>query len=226
MAIAIQLSRNRQIIVDDDFDEELLRFSWNINNRGYVHAKIVKDRKECWISMHRFLANATEGQLVDHRNGNKLDNRLCNLRLCTFAQNSYNKSISSKNITGYKGVILRYGKYKAQIKVDGKHIQLGSFDDITQAAYAYDDAARKYFGEFANTNFNNYIVPEPIVNKVVNLKLDDNVRKDSTSGYRGVVKFYGRWRARIQNNKNRISLGLFDNPHDAYKAILAYKGEM
>lgn len=105
--------------------------------------------------MHRLIIGAKRGQMVDHKDGNGLNNTLSNLRLCSHIQNCMN-SASRGNKTGYKGVtLLHSGKFVAGIKHNGKTIHLGTFILVKDAALAYDDAARKYFGEFARTNFQN-----------------------------------------------------------------------
>lgn len=97
---------------------------------------------------------AAKNEEVDHINGDTLDNRRCNLRLCRRIQNARNvkkKSGSSQ----YKGVTwLRWcERWMARITVNYRQIILGYFTDETKAAKAYDEAARKHFGEFAKTNF-------------------------------------------------------------------------
>ena len=91
---------------------------------------------------------------IDHKDENKLNNQRYNLRLATHSQNMINKKIRKDNTSGYKGVHITSGKYiLAHIRTGGKQIHLGSFIDIVSAAHAYDDAAKKYYGEFARLNF-------------------------------------------------------------------------
>lgn len=97
-----------------------------------------------------------EGQLVDHINHNGLDNRKANLRLATAAQNARNRQkCKSKKTSKYKGVCWhkRDKKWTGRILVNSKSIALGYFEDEKEAARAYDRAARKYYGEYAEPNF-------------------------------------------------------------------------
>lgn len=84
---------------------------------------------------------------VDHINRNRTDNRICNLREATNAENTRNKKGFGR--TGYKGVTLHKGKYIARIGKDYKIINLGSFDSAIEASKAYQKAAKQYHGEFA-----------------------------------------------------------------------------
>lgn len=94
---------------------------------------------------------AKKGQIIDHINGNKLDNRRSNLRFCTVAENSRNVSLRKDNKTGYKGVHYATHQkiYRASIKVDGKSIYLGGSKDINKAVELYRQGAIKYHKEFA-----------------------------------------------------------------------------
>jgi hypothetical protein len=105
--------------------------------------------------MHREIMNAPDDLHVDHINGNGLDNRESNLRLATSAQNTWNRDKNKNNTTGFKGVTCDKGrgKFRAQIRVNGKHVHLGWFDDPRKAAVAYDSGVRKYHGTFGCTNF-------------------------------------------------------------------------
>lgn len=94
---------------------------------------------------------AKRGQYVDHINGNKLDNRKSNLRICSNAENCRNSRGTGKN--RFKGVFWVANRWMAQIAVDRKTIYLGRFKDEEQAARAYDKAARKHHKEYARLNF-------------------------------------------------------------------------
>jgi hypothetical protein len=100
---------------------------------------------------HRYLS---DGYVIDHINGNGLDNRRANLRLATVAQNAWN-SKKRKSRSGYKGVWFAADKglWRAAIVYHGRRIHLGYFTDKIAAAKTYDSAAKKYYGEFAKPNF-------------------------------------------------------------------------
>jgi len=90
---------------------------------------------------------------IDHGNGNRLDNRKENLRWATRAENSRNQGLRSTNKSGFKGVSASGERWSAQIHVNYHKINLGKYDTLEEAAIAYDEGARKYFGEFARLNF-------------------------------------------------------------------------
>lgn len=105
--------------------------------------------------------NATDEKiLIDHINHNTLDNRKENLRLCSVNENNYNRKINKNNNSGYKGVHLaRYNRknkiyiyYRAKIQTDNIEVSLGLFKTAKDAAIAYNEAAKKYHGEFAYLN--------------------------------------------------------------------------
>jgi len=103
--------------------------------------------------MHILITGYKIGRRVDHINGNGLDNRRSNLRIATSQQNNRNRKICNLNTSGFKGVRLDRNKWRADIRIDGKRKNLGRFVNPEAAAAAYDEAARKYFGEFATLNF-------------------------------------------------------------------------
>ena len=105
--------------------------------------------------MHRIILNAPKGTMVDHINGNGLDNRKENLRLCTTRENNANQKKNRNNSSGYKGVAKasNCSKWRAYIRVDGVQRHLGNHNTPEEAARAYDAAAKKHFGEYAHLNF-------------------------------------------------------------------------
>ena len=105
--------------------------------------------------MHRLILNAPKGLVVDHINGNGLDNRKANLRLCTPAQNACNVRPRPGETSKYKGVafIKRERRWQVRISFRNKRKWIGYFDTEIDAARAYDQAARRLHKEFASLNF-------------------------------------------------------------------------
>jgi hypothetical protein len=95
-----------------------------------------------------------KGFVIDHLDGNGLNNQRNNLRICTVSQNSMNRNKTVKNKSGFKGVIWweRNNTWKAEIRHNKNKIYLGYYKNIIDAAKAYNAAALKYHGEFANLN--------------------------------------------------------------------------
>ena len=116
-----------------------------------LSAPSTKNSKLRTQNYHRYY---NDGYVIDHINGNGLDNRRANLRLATIAQNAWN-SIKRNPRSGYKGVWFSADKslWRAAIVYHGRRIHLGYFKDKTAAAKAYDAATRKYYGKFAKPNF-------------------------------------------------------------------------
>jgi len=103
------------------------------------------------VRMHRIIAGANhKDEIVDHINGNTLDNRRSNLRICSNAENGRNRGKNSNNSSGFKGVFLKRDKWAAQIKHNGKSIHLGTFKTPEEAHLAYQRAANKLHGRFKN----------------------------------------------------------------------------
>lgn len=109
-------------------------------------------RKGNTISMHRVIMHAPLGVQVDHINGNGLDNRKENLRLCQDFQNKGNMPKRTTNPCRFKGVRKRNNRYAARIGYRGKQYHLGSFTTDAEAAIAYNAAAVQFYGEFARIN--------------------------------------------------------------------------
>lgn len=124
------------------------RAGWLHPNGGiYLRAggKIYLAHRLAWLLTHGAMPDFE----IDHINGNRSDNRLCNLRAATHAQNSRNRKLNANSTTGLKGVSRQGGKFQASIRHDGKIIYLGIFGTPEAAHRAYCAAAVEYHGEFA-----------------------------------------------------------------------------
>jgi hypothetical protein len=159
MAKEIKLTKGQFAIVDDDLFEYLNQFKWFANLQGkkfYARTNIPnKKGKRGSMLMHRLILNMLNSKLqVDHLNHLTLDNRKCNLRICTQSENLQNCNKYNNNTSGYKGVTYNKinKKWQASIGVNKAKIYIGSFIDPIDAARAYNEAALKYHGEFAHIN--------------------------------------------------------------------------
>ncbi|CAM3445664.1 HNH endonuclease [Klebsiella variicola] len=153
--VLIELTKGAFAIVDDEDVELISRFSWQLNDSGYAVANVGVGRKHVTIErMHRMILRAPDGMDVDHINGNRRDNRKCNLRLATRTQNHWNQRKRSRCSSEFKGVCWhnQNKRWRARINVYGKEIALGCFSSEIEAAKAYNEAAKKYFGDFALLN--------------------------------------------------------------------------
>lgn len=150
----IKISETHYTKVSDVDYEMLSKYRWTYNKNGYAVRN--GDRPGYTIYMHRVIMGLTEGDglLVDHKNGNGLDNRRENLRVCTKTQNQYNQKPRHTSISKYKGVgyYNRDKKWRARIVVNRKDIELGKFDSELEAAKAYDAAALEHHKEYAWLN--------------------------------------------------------------------------
>ena len=157
----IQLTQGKVALVDDADYEYLNQWKWHANKNGnkfYASRSItVSQGKQKTISMHRVITkNINPKMHTDHLNGNGLDNRKINLRICTNSQNAMNQSKQINNTSGYKGVSYYKNsinkKWMATIKINNIKIYLGLFTNPKDAAIAYNAAANNFFGEFAKLN--------------------------------------------------------------------------
>jgi hypothetical protein len=148
----IQLTQGKITEVDDDDYEYISGWKWHYSG-GYAVRSAGIWPFQHKVFMHRVIMNTPDGMDTDHKDLNRLNNKKENLRNCTRSENRHNQKISKNNTSGYKGVCWNGRGWLAQIKSNGKKINLGTWKTKEDAAMAYDEAAKKYFGEFANTNF-------------------------------------------------------------------------
>jgi hypothetical protein len=149
----IPLTRGLVAVVDAADYDDLAQFKWHVaanDTSGPYAVRSTKSQgKRAKERMHRRLLPAA--LIVDHINGNGLDNRRSNLREATTAENMRNRSgLAIDNTSGYRGVHWRKDrqKWRAWICVDHRGRHLGLFGTAEEAAYAFDDAALKLFGDY------------------------------------------------------------------------------
>ena len=149
----IKLTQGKITKVDDDTYLWASKFNWCVNfmSGGYY---VIRSVGRTHIRLHREIIGAKKGEIVDHINGNTLDNRKENLRICTHKNNMQNQKTPKNNKSEYKGVywVKENKNWRARIQVNGKKVSLGCYKNKEDAAKAYNEAAIKYFGEFARIN--------------------------------------------------------------------------
>lgn len=135
-------------IIDSEDIEKIKIYKWYLDK--YVQTK--RGGKHLRIQ-HVIMGIASNMQiLIDHKDRNPLNNLKSNLRFCTWRQNNQNRIEPAGNSSGYKGIFRAGKKWRAQIRVGNKTIDLGRFLKKEIAAFAYNKAAIKYYGEFAYLN--------------------------------------------------------------------------
>jgi len=158
MSKRINLSRGLTTVVDDEDFDFLSQWKWFAHIDGGTGAPYAKRQVWCGtkeqrgVLMHCQLVGLSG---VDHINGDTLDNRKCNLRPATRSQNAMNSSKGKRRNTSsrFKGVSKKATRWIAQITVDKKRKQIGSFSTEEEAARAYDRHAKNHYKDFARLNF-------------------------------------------------------------------------
>jgi hypothetical protein len=154
----IPLTKGYFTKVDDEDYESTAIHRWyaDVKKNG-VYAKrrfSFGNGKSKIVALHRIITNVPAKKHIDHINGDSLDNRKSNLRLCSNAENSRNRKKSRKNVSGYKGVYWSSQKKKwhAEIWKDYRKYHLGFFDNLIDAVLAYNEGALRLHGGFAKLN--------------------------------------------------------------------------
>lgn len=144
-------------IIDKEDIEKVKYHKWRIDNNNHIitgNCTKSHPRKE----LSRLILECNdESKVVDHINGNTLDNRKCNLRICTQAQNTYNKSKVSNNKSGIIGVGYNNSRHTwdPEIRWNNKRVHLGRYKKIEEAAYVRYIAENIVFKEYRNKNLDN-----------------------------------------------------------------------
>lgn len=153
----IFLTKGMVALVDQADFEHASQYRWKAHRgsgrrQAWYASTLVGGRR---IYLHRHILQ-TRAPVIDHRNGDGLDNRRANFRCCTHRSNARNHPIRTDSTTGFKGVdyVKKLQKYRARILTRaGQRLHLGTFPFPDQAARAYDRAAKKHYGRYARLNF-------------------------------------------------------------------------
>lgn len=143
--------------VDDDDFRKYAIYRWHVGfggkNKKYPRP-MRGSHKGKYFYLYREITNCPKGMMVDHINGDTLDNRKCNLRICNRSENLLNSSFNKNNTSGFKGVIWhsQNKKWQAKATINKKQIYFGSSNDKVEAAKMYDEGITKLFGELCFTN--------------------------------------------------------------------------
>lgn len=144
-----------EVLIDDDDFFKVKYHNWSCTKAGYA----ARTENGKTIFMHRLIAETPNDLYTDHINGNQLDNRKCNLRICTHQQNMFNakkqKGKNGKKCTSiYKGVSWNKNNknWFSHIRINNKSKYIGSFVCEKEAAKAYNNMALKYHGDFSRLN--------------------------------------------------------------------------
>lgn len=128
---------NLGILIDTEDYEKLKNYYWFIEKGGssfYAKTDILENGKYKKVFMHRLIKDCPTNRVIDHRNGNGLDNRKQNLKICTSKINSQNTKLSARNTTGYRNIhfLKNSGKYEVSVA----HKWLGRYTTIEEAINA------------------------------------------------------------------------------------------
>ena len=137
----------KTVLIDLDDVDKIKNFTWRIHNKLFYISTFEKGNRQNrkLYLLHRYIMNCPDDLVVDHINHNTLDNRKCNLRICQQVKNMQNRltlsQYGSRNVTWHK----RDKKWQVSLKINGKNIYFGQFDNYNEAKKVAKEARIKYF---------------------------------------------------------------------------------
>ena len=214
---------DKHALVSADDYHKISEWKWHLRH-GYpvradrINSKPGNDRT--YVQMHKVIMEAKEGEVVDHINGNRCDNRRENLRICTHLENSRNRCKQDKYgqngcVSQHKGVSIKDGLWIAYIRVNGILKHLGKFEDELKAAQCYNAASLYYFCEFSRLN--NVATTEKTWQELSSESREKLYLKKYSSKYLGVSlnKQHKKWIAGFSRNESEGYLGIFNTETEA-----------
>lgn len=208
----IQLTQRKITLVDDQDYEKVSQYRW-FAQRNYrtFYAARRSYKGGPLLFVHQLIMGVDHRGLIDHKNGNGLDNRGENLRVCSSSQNKRNVHHKWGKRSKYKGVFPDGNKWWAYIDVNKKRLGLGTYETEEIAARVYDAASRKYFGEFAAPNL------DYLEDTLEDLQYRFRRMLQKTSNYVGVCwnKELKKWKAQVNIESKHYNVGHFDSEEKA-----------
>jgi hypothetical protein len=197
-------------IVDKTDYETITSRSWWLNNTGYAYSYERGSPKK--LLMHRFIMRPPQDMVVDHINGDKLDNRRSNLRICTQRENAMNKPSIEHGVSYRK----EYNRWRAYITVNGKQVSLGHYSTREEAIKARLSSEAYYYGKFGNAELSS--AKDFIPNK--GERDLTRARIESASGYKNIRWDGERQAYRVLYKRNKVLtyVGSFKSLQEAIDA--------
>jgi AP2 domain/HNH endonuclease len=155
MTITMHCTDGTPFTIDDADFELVSPYRWDAQRSLSTRTTYARSRlggSRSAVPLHRLLLSPPEGSVVDHIDGNGLNNVRSNLRVCSRSENSFNAQRRKDNTSGFKGVYWhrRIGKWQAEVVAHRKRNHLGYYDTPEQAAEVARAFREKVHGEFAN----------------------------------------------------------------------------
>lgn len=217
----IPLTQGQYALVDAEDYERVSRHKWCLSRAG---GRLYAQRRYRGKTqrMHQFLMDPPPGKVVDHKDGNGLNNRRCNLRICDQHQNLWNQRKSKRGVSPYVGVY-RYAhrpdKWFVRIECNGDKTHRGSFDSEIDAARARDHLAVQRFGEFAHLNLPDEWPPERRAAVIAEAasRAAQSVKTDGTDREMGTFYFFACYRLVGEDGKTENQNVPFSYPSRGWR---------
>ena len=141
----VPLTQDEYAIIDVCDYDKVKDHRWFLTAQKYAGTNI----NGTGVLLHRMIMNNPSGMLVDHINGDRIDDRRCNLRLASALENSWNTKAKNSSSTGYKNISKIKNSWQVMLRINGLSTYLGRFPTLEEALEVRNAAYREHRGEFA-----------------------------------------------------------------------------